>query len=80
MKDYQLNESPGGKLQKIGFIKFTYDKAFFRTKFDKVAKFVAHRISINIFENSSAEKELNFISANYRNPRDFEIIFDKKIS
>lgn len=80
MKNYQLNESPGGKLQKIGSIKFTFDKAFFRTKFDNIPKYVATRISINIFSNSTPEKELDFIAANYRNPRDFEIIFDKKIS
>lgn len=69
MKQFKLKIS--NKLQVIGKIIFTFDKAFYRDEFDKTPKFVPARQSIFVYENETFESATKDILKNYRNARDF---------
>ncbi|MFM9826700.1 hypothetical protein [Flavobacterium sp.] len=72
MKKFNLT-LPSGKRKIIGSITFTYDKAFYRDKFDRTPKYCPNKLKINIYEGETEEQVRADAIKWYKNVRNIEI-------
>lgn len=79
MKKFNLNLE-SGKRKIIGSITFTYDKAFYRDKFDKIPKYCPNKTKINIYEGETEIGVEKDVRIRYKNARNIEIKLNKKPS
>lgn len=72
MKNFNLTLE-SGKKKIIGSITFTYDKAFYRDKFDRTPKYCPNKLKISIYEGETDTQVRADVEKRYKNVRNIEI-------